>query len=103
MVVNEEADAGPPGVAPEPTGVSPPMSVLVLRFAARGDDPARAWFADAVTEGLTTDLARGLPLGSAVAGRQATPRVVRRAPHTNVRSWSKLTSADATSLAVFVS
>ena len=44
----------------------PPLSVLVLPFIGRGGDSAQDWFADAVTDSLTTDLARALPPGSAV-------------------------------------
>jgi TolB-like protein len=84
VVVNENGDAAPANVAPEPAAVPPPMSVLVLPFAARGDDPARSWFADAVTDGLTTDLARALPLGSAVAA-QATADTYRD-HHADVRA-----------------
>jgi len=47
----------------------PPLSVMVLPFAGRGADPAGDWFADGVTDSLTTDLARALPLGSAVAAQ----------------------------------
>lgn len=47
----------------------PPLSVLVLPFAGRGDNPAGAWFADSVTDSLTTDLARMLPLGSTVVAQ----------------------------------
>jgi TolB-like protein len=84
VVVSEDADAAPAAVAPAPANVSPPMSVLVLPFAARGRDPARAWFADAVTDALTTDLARALPLGSAVAA-QATADTYRD-HHADVRA-----------------
>lgn len=60
------------------------MSVLVLPFAARGGDPAREWFADAVTDGLTTDLARALPTGSAVAAQ--TTADTYRDHHADVRA-----------------
>ena len=56
-----------PPEAPEPL----PLSVLVLPFAGRGADPAGGWFADALTDGLTTELARALPpgVGGAVAAQ----------------------------------
>ena len=38
----------------------PHLSILVLPFASRGD-PALDWFADGITDSLTTDLARALP------------------------------------------
>lgn len=72
---------GPVGAPPEETPGMPAMSrsapvteparfsLLVLPFAGRGDGPARAWFADAVTDSLTTDLARALPPGSTVAAQ----------------------------------
>ena len=53
---------------PEKAG-PPPLSVLVLPFAGHGGDPTRGWFADGVTDSLTTDLARTLPPGSAVAAQ----------------------------------
>ena len=42
------------------TSMAAPLSVLVLPFAERGGDRAGAWLANAVTDGLTTDLARAL-------------------------------------------
>lgn len=48
----------------------------MLPFAGRGDGPSRVWFADALTDSLTTDLARSLPKGSAVAA-QATADTYR--------------------------
>ncbi len=51
--------------APEAAEQSP-LSVLVLPFEGRGADPAGRWFADGVTDSLTTDLARVLPGGSAI-------------------------------------
>jgi TolB-like protein/Flp pilus assembly protein TadD len=69
---------------PEPTVLAaddrpPPLSVLVLPFAGRGSDPARGWFADSVTDSLTTDLARSLPSGSTVVA-QASADTYRERP-----------------------
>ena len=63
----EVATAAPKATLHLPSGqAAPPMSVLILPFAARGADPTQGWFADSVTDSLTTDLARALPPGSAV-------------------------------------
>ena len=56
-----------PEAAAAGAGETPPLSVMVLPFASHGADPARGWFADAVTDGLTTDLARALPQGGSGA------------------------------------
>ena len=48
-------------------GKAPRMSILVLPLVARGDDSARDWFADGITDSLTTDLARSLPGSMVVA------------------------------------
>ena len=65
-----EASTAPTAPPPPEEAVRPPrLSVLVLPFAGRGGDPTRGWFADAVTDSLTTDLARALPPGSAVAAQ----------------------------------
>ena len=39
----------------------PRLSILILPFASRGGDPALDWFADGITDSLTTDLSRALP------------------------------------------
>lgn len=44
------------------------LSIAVLPFANLGDDPQQDWFADGITESLTTDLSRALP-GSFVVAR----------------------------------
>lgn len=50
------------------TGQEPPrLSILVLPFASRGDCPALDWFADGITDSLTTDLARALPNCTVIA------------------------------------
>lgn len=49
------------------TGATPRMSILVLPLAARGEVPGQDWFADSVTDSLTTDLARALPGSTVVA------------------------------------
>ena len=64
----------------------PRLSLMVLPFASRGDDPAQDWFADAITDSLSTDLARALPGSSVTAqttaqsykGRPADVRAVGR-------------------------
>ncbi len=43
------------------------MSILVLPLAARGDEAGQGWFADSVTDSLTTDLARALPVSTVIA------------------------------------
>lgn len=73
-----EAAAPAAGLPPE-AAERPRLSVLVLPFAGRGSDPARGWFADAVTDSLTTDLARALPPGSVVTA-QATADTYRDHP-----------------------
>jgi adenylate cyclase len=54
-------------LATEPTGstsiaagstLPPPLSIVVLPFANLGNDPEQEYFADAITEDLTTDLSR---------------------------------------------
>ena len=61
------ADMSMAGTAhPDGAAEPPSLSVLVLPFAGRGGSPAGDWFADSVTDSLTTDLARALPPGSAV-------------------------------------
>ena len=60
--------ASPIRRAPE-ASLAPPLSVLVLPFAGRGADPAAGWFADGVTDSLTTDLARVLPSSGTVTAQ----------------------------------
>jgi TolB-like protein/DNA-binding winged helix-turn-helix (wHTH) protein/tetratricopeptide (TPR) repeat protein len=38
-----------------------PLSLLVLPFVARGNDPAQEWFTAGITDSLLTDLARAMP------------------------------------------
>ena len=67
---DEGAVSASPGErSPEATAERPSLSVLVLPFEGRGADPAAAWFADGVTDSLTTDLARALPGSSAVVAQ----------------------------------
>ncbi len=62
------------------------LSLLVLPFACRGDDPAQDWFADGITDSLTTDLARAIPGSAVIAqvtadtykGRPADARAIGR-------------------------
>jgi TolB-like protein len=59
-----QAAAGGPGGVPNSNGASlnalsaPPLSIVVLPFANIGGDPEQDYFADGVTESLTTDLSR---------------------------------------------
>jgi TolB-like protein/class 3 adenylate cyclase len=59
-----EAVAGPPApsvpaapLIPQPT-VAPRLSIVVLPFANLSNDPEQQYFADGITEDLTTDLSR---------------------------------------------
>ena len=61
------ADPAPGPAVPEQAPAIPRLSLLVLPFASRGDDPALDWFADGITDSLTTDLARALPGCSVIA------------------------------------
>jgi TolB-like protein/class 3 adenylate cyclase len=62
------AGAAPAPHAPTPEKSTPPrLSIMVLPFANLGGDPEQDYFADGVTESLTTDLSR--MSGSFVIGR----------------------------------
>jgi TolB-like protein len=61
-----QAKASPPALAAEKIG-APRLSVVVLPFANIGGDPEQDYFADGVTESLTTDLSR--ISGAFVVGR----------------------------------
>ena len=50
--------AGPTPTAHAPTSGPPRLSIVVLPFANIGGDPEQEYFADGVTESLTTDLSR---------------------------------------------
>jgi adenylate cyclase len=56
------ADLPAPSVAPIPAisqpAVAPRMSIVVLPFTNLGNDPEQQYFADGITEDLTTDLSR---------------------------------------------
>jgi TolB-like protein/class 3 adenylate cyclase/Tfp pilus assembly protein PilF len=55
----ETIDAMPASSPPAPETQGPPrLSLVVLPFANIGDDPEQEYFADGVTESLTTDLSR---------------------------------------------
>ena len=70
VVSDKEADPTPVAATRSPEAAqAAPLSVLVLPFAERGGDAAGHWFADGLTDSLTTDLARGLPLGGAVVAQ----------------------------------
>jgi TolB-like protein/class 3 adenylate cyclase len=50
---------GGPAVPPIPqSAVAPRMSIVVLPFTSLGNDPEHQYFADGITEDLTTDLSR---------------------------------------------
>ena len=49
--------AAPINSAPEPA-VAPRLSIVVLPFANLSNDPEQQYFADGITEDLTTDLSR---------------------------------------------
>jgi adenylate cyclase len=59
-----EGSAGPPPANASPTGAQPQpaaaprLSVVVLPFANLSSDPEQQYFADGITEDLTTDLSR---------------------------------------------
>src|SRR6516162_5686740 len=47
-----------PAAPPVPQPVAPRLSIVVLPFANLGNDPEQQYFADGITEDLTTDLSR---------------------------------------------
>jgi TolB-like protein/class 3 adenylate cyclase/Flp pilus assembly protein TadD len=47
-----------PAAPPVPHPVAPRLSIVVLPFANLGNDPEQQYFADGITEDLTTDLSR---------------------------------------------
>jgi TolB-like protein/class 3 adenylate cyclase len=52
------ASRGPPIPAISQPAVAPRLSIVVLPFANLGNDPEQQYFADGITEDLTTDLSR---------------------------------------------
>jgi adenylate cyclase len=56
-----------PSSGPEEAKSAPPLSLVVLPFANQSSDPDQEYFADGITDDLTTDLSR-LP-GSFVIAR----------------------------------
>src|SRR6516164_338674 len=61
-------ELGRPAQVKQPAASTPPrLSIVVLPFANLGGDPEQEYFADGVTESLTTDLSR--VAGSFVIGR----------------------------------
>ena len=56
--VTHSAAPSVPAAAPVPRPAAPRLSIVVLRFANLGNDPDQQYFADGVTEDLTTDLSR---------------------------------------------
>jgi TolB-like protein/class 3 adenylate cyclase/Tfp pilus assembly protein PilF len=58
-VVNPLApDVPAPAAPPVPQAIAPRLSIVVLPFANLGNDPEQQYFADGITEDLTTDLSR---------------------------------------------
>jgi adenylate cyclase len=57
LEVGQPIEAKPVQLAPEKS-VSPRLSIVVLPFANIGGNPEQEYFADGVTESLTTDLSR---------------------------------------------
>jgi TolB-like protein/class 3 adenylate cyclase len=58
LVRNEAAPKAHSSAAALPHGSAPRLSIVVLPFANLGGDPEQEYFADGVTESLTTDLSR---------------------------------------------
>jgi adenylate cyclase len=54
--------AGPPVAASAPQLVAPRLSIVVLPFANLSNDPDQQYFADGITEDVTTDLSRITPM-----------------------------------------
>src|ERR1700721_506838 len=52
------SSAPPPMAIPQPA-IAPRLSIVVLPFANLSNDPEQQYFADGITEDLTTDLSRG--------------------------------------------
>jgi TolB-like protein/class 3 adenylate cyclase/Tfp pilus assembly protein PilF len=52
------ASSAPPAKAVPHPAVAPRLSIVVLPFTNLGNDPEQQYFADAITEDLTTDLSR---------------------------------------------
>jgi adenylate cyclase len=52
------ASSGPPSTAIPQPAVAPRLSIVVLPFSNLSDDPEQQYFADGITEDLTTDLSR---------------------------------------------
>jgi TolB-like protein len=57
-MVREEQAASAAPVIMEPTAPAPHLSIVVLPFANTGGEPAQDYFADGITDSLTTDLSR---------------------------------------------
>ncbi len=64
---------GPVAAFTDERATLPPLSIIVMPFAACGDDPARDWLADCLTDNLIADLARALA-GSTVIPQTAVRR-----------------------------
>ena len=54
----QAASFGSSGIAPHGPRVPPRLSIVVLPFANLSNDPEQQYFADGITEDLTTDLSR---------------------------------------------
>jgi len=56
------ASSGPPATSVSQSLVAPRLSIVVLPFANLSNDPEQGYFADGITEDLTTDLSRLAPM-----------------------------------------
>src|SRR5215467_9721919 len=56
------ASSGPPATSVSQPLVAPRLSIVVLPFANLSNDPEQGYFADGITEDLTTDLSRLAPM-----------------------------------------
>jgi TolB-like protein/class 3 adenylate cyclase len=57
-IADPPAERGPAAVPISTPSSPPPLSIVVLPFANLGNDPEQEYFADGITEDVTTDLSR---------------------------------------------
>jgi TolB-like protein len=57
-VASLPSPSGAPGPSTSQPAVAPRLSIVVLPFANLGNDPEQQYFADGITDDLTTDLSR---------------------------------------------
>jgi len=84
------AEPAPEARPPEPKKRSAHLSIVVLPFANLSGDPAQDYFADGITENLTTDLSR-IRNSFVIARNTARPSMPRR----SVRRSACVTSSKA--------